>query len=286
MDFDAAQLTALSAVITHGSFDAAAAALRVTPSAISQRIRALETATRRVLVVRSRPVRITEAGVPVLRLARQYAALSADTARELSLTEQMVLPLAVNADSLASWVLPALAPLADEIGFEFHRADQERTVDLLRDGTVMGAITSEALAVQGCTVTPLGFMRYRPYAAPAFVDRWFADDNDIASWERAPMIEFDATDELQRRFLAVKAPNAHPPRRRVPGSHEFREAVRLGYGWGMVPTMQAAALNDEIVVLDATEVVDVRLYWQQWGIRSPALDKTTDALIAAGRALR
>ncbi len=286
MDFDAAQLTALSAVITHGSFDAAAAALRVTPSAISQRIRALETATRRVRVVRSRPVRITEAGVPVLRLARQYAALSADTARELSLTEQMVLPLAVNADSLASWVLPALAPLADEIGFEFHRADQERTVDLLRDGTVMGAITSEALAVQGCTVTPLGFMRYRPYAAPAFVDRWFADDNDIASWERAPMIEFDATDELQRRFLAVKAPNAHPPRRRVPGSHEFREAVRLGYGWGMVPTMQAAALNDEIVVLDATEVVDVRLYWQQWGIRSPALDKTTDALIAAGRALR
>ena len=100
------------------------------------------------------------------------------------------------------------------------------------------------------------------------------------------MIEFDATDELQRRFLAVKAPNAHPPRRRVPGSHEFREAVRLGYGWGMVPTMQAAALNDEVVVLGATEVVDVRLYWQQWGIRSPALDKTTDALIAAGRALR
>ncbi len=53
----AAQLAALVAVVDHGTFEAAARALHVTPSAVSQRVRALESAVGQVLVRRAAPAR-------------------------------------------------------------------------------------------------------------------------------------------------------------------------------------------------------------------------------------
>ncbi|MCW2624263.1 LysR family transcriptional regulator, partial [Mycobacterium sp.] len=49
---DGQQLAAFAAVIEHGSFDAAAERLHVTPSAVSQRIKTLEQRVGQVLVVR------------------------------------------------------------------------------------------------------------------------------------------------------------------------------------------------------------------------------------------
>src|SRR4051795_11648951 len=115
MELDPAQLRALDATVRGGTLEAAARALQVTPSAISQRLRALEVATGRVLLVRSKPVRVTESGEAVLRLARQDNLLTADAVRALGGGDDggrpPGLPVAVNADSLATWVLPALAPL-------------------------------------------------------------------------------------------------------------------------------------------------------------------------------
>src|SRR3954466_4465372 len=172
MDLDLAQLRALDATVRAGTLEAAARALHVTPSAISQRLRALEIAAGRVLLVRTKPVTVTESGQAVLRLARQVELLAADAARDLGGDDDPerppVLPIAVNADSMATWVLPALAPLAADFCFDLHRADQEHTSDLLRDGTVMAAVTAEAEPVPGCRVVGLGAMRYRPMATLAF----------------------------------------------------------------------------------------------------------------------
>src|SRR5690242_18464645 len=105
MDFDLAQLRALSATVSEGTLEAAARALHVTPSAISQRLKALETTTGRVLLVRSKPVQVTPSGRAVLRLARQIEVLTADAAVELGgggdePARAVPLPIAVNADSL------------------------------------------------------------------------------------------------------------------------------------------------------------------------------------------
>src|SRR4051794_39906148 len=179
MDLDPAQLRALDATVREGTLEAAARALHVTPSAISQRLRALEMAAGRVLLVRTKPVQVTESGQVVLRLARQVALLHADIARELGSDEATgrppSLPVAVNADSMATWVLPALAPLAGDYTFDLHRADQEHTSPLLRTGAVMAAVTTDADPVPGCSSTRLGGMRYRPMAAPALAERWFPD---------------------------------------------------------------------------------------------------------------
>ncbi|MGV9722125.1 LysR family transcriptional regulator ArgP [Nocardia beijingensis] len=282
MDLQLDQLRALDAVITEGTFDAAARRLSVTPSAISQRIKALEDAAGRILVQRTKPVRATESGLAVLRLAKQIQLLTGDTARELGgepFEGPIRLPIAVNADSLETWVLPALARAPRGVYFEIHREDEEHTTRLLRDGTVMAAITSTAQPVQGCTATRLGAMRYRPMASPDFAATWFADGATAKSYAAAPVVLFDRKDDLQDRLLRRRSRTPlDPPRHYVPSSTAFATAVRLGLGWGMLPDLQTH--DDRLVSIDPGVVIDVPLYWQQWRLDSPALGAVAAAIAA------
>ena len=286
MEFDLAQLRALDATVRGGTLEAAARALHVTPSAISQRLRALEIAAGRILLVRTKPVQVTGSGQAVLRLARQVDLLTADVARELgdvaSPGAVPTLPIAVNADSMATWVLPALAPLAGEVCVDLHREDQEHTSALLRTGTVMAAVTSDADPVPGCTSTRLGGMRYRPKATPDVARRWFPDGPTPEALARAPVVVFDRKDDLQHRWLHARAgTGVVPPQHFVPASADYVSAVALGFGWGMVPDLQARDLGVELVELDPDGAVDVPLYWQQWRLRSATLDRVREAVLAA-----
>jgi LysR family transcriptional regulator (chromosome initiation inhibitor) len=288
MQFDLDQLRALEAVVDEGSFDGAARRLHVTPSAISQRIKALETGVGRVLLVRARPVRATAPGQTLLRAARQIEAVRAETALELARGEGEhdlpVIPLAVNADSLATWLLDGLVAVDPPLAFDLRRADETRTAELLRDGTVVAAVTASPEPVPGCTVRPLGFMRYRPRASAEFAARWFPQGATVAALARAPMIVFDRTDVLQDRYLRKRSRRGlHPPRHHVPGSSAYVEAVRLGLGWGMVPDLQAGS-GTELVELDARGAIDVQLFWQQWRLRSAALERVAAAVDAQARA--
>jgi LysR family transcriptional regulator, chromosome initiation inhibitor len=284
MSFDPDQLAALAAVVTEGSFDAAARALHVTPSAVSQRIKALEAAGR-VLVTRTKPVRPTDTGSTLLRLARQVEMLDAEARRELGAETvgRVVVPVAVNADSLATWFPDALARVGDDVVFDVRRADQDRTTDLLRDGTVTAAVTSAAAPVAGCTSTRLGRMLYRAVASAAFVERWFPDGPAADALATAPIVVYDRTDRLQDVYLRRRTRRAlHPPRHHVPESWSFVRSVELGLGWGMVPDQQRA--GRDLVDLDPHGTVPVTLYWQQWRLRSAALDAVAGAVRAAAAA--
>ncbi|MGY1636012.1 LysR family transcriptional regulator ArgP [Geodermatophilus sp. SYSU D00742] len=293
MELDLAQLRALDATVRGGTLEAAARALHVTPSAISQRLRALEVATGRILLVRTKPVRVTESGQAVLRLARQVDLLTADVARELggdpSPGRVPTLPLAVNADSMATWVLPALTPLAADVCFDLYREDQEHTSALLRAGTVMAAVTADAEPVPGCTSTRLGGMRYRPMATPGFARRWFPAGPTPQALARAPVVVFDRKDDLQHRYLHGRTAGGDvaAPVHYVPASADYVAAVTLGLGWGMVPDLQARGVPAELLVeLDPGGAVDVVLHWQQWRLRSATLDRVREAVLtAAGREL-
>ena len=293
MDVDLAQLRALAVTVHEGTLDAAARTLHVTPSAVSQRLKALEAATGRVLLVRSRPVRPTRAGEVLLRLARQVDALVADAAADLddgdsvdradSWRRPPTLPVAVNADSLATWFLPAVAPLAAALCLDIHREDQDLTATLLRHGTVMAAVTADAVVVPGCRSVPLGRMRYRPLAAPEVVSRWFPDGAVPGALAVAPMLVFDRADAVQHRYLGSRAPGADPPIHYVPSSEDFRRALVLGLGWGMLPDLQSEVdrKDGRLVELEPGAVDDVALHWQQWKLRTRSLDRVTDAVVAA-----
>jgi LysR family transcriptional regulator (chromosome initiation inhibitor) len=278
------QLRALVAVVDEGSFDAAARVLHVTPSAISQRIKALESSAGAVLLLRGRPIQVTDAGRAYLRLARQVAALTDELSHPDS-SDPPVVSLAINGDSLATWVLPALAPLAADLCFDIRREDQDHSAALLREGVVMAAITTDARPVQGCTVRRLGVMRYRPMASPDYVARFLPRGATVEDLAVAPMLVFDRRDNLQDRYLRRRTRRRlDPPRHYIPATREFEAAIRQGMGWGMLPDQQLPADDAGLVCIDPERHVDVTLYWQQWKLRTAALDRTAAAIQAAARA--
>ncbi len=206
-------LETLLAAVDHGTLDAAARALAITPSAVSQRIKAMEQQLGRVLLQRTTPVAPTADGAVVLRHARQARLLEDETARALGTGGDAgapvvpSIPLAVNADTLGTWFLDALALVrADtEVVFDLHREDQDRTAELLRAGTVMAAVTAEADPVQGCSSVPLGIDRYRAVASPAFVDRYLAgaasERQMTVRLDAVPLVDYDRDDDLQQGYL-------------------------------------------------------------------------------------
>jgi LysR family transcriptional regulator, chromosome initiation inhibitor len=288
MEFDLAQLRALNAAVSEGTFEAAARTLQITPSAVSQRLRALEVAAGRVLLVRTKPIRVTPSGAVVLQMARQVELLAADTALDLGASGPgFALPLAVNADSMATWVLPALAPLAGSIGFDLHREDEDHTSELLREGSVMAAITTQAQPVPGCRAIRLGAMRYRPMATASFISRWFPDGVTAAALARAPVVVFDRNDDIQHRYLRRRiGRSVEPPVHYISASADFRDGIQLGFGWGMLPDLQSEDLerSGAVVELDPKGAIDVVLHWQQWRLRSTTLDRVAEAVVAAARA--
>ena len=281
------QVRTLLAVVDEQSFDAAAAVLHVTPSAVSQRVKALEQQTGRVLLLRTKPVRLTESGKVVVRFARSLAQLEQDARIELGLAGSAgptTMSIAVNADSLATWFLPALARVPEELGicFDLQREDQDHTAALLREGLVMAAVTAAPHPVQGCTSHRLGRMRYRAFASPAFAERWLGDAPLAQALPEAPTIVFDRKDDLQDRFLRslTRRRRFTPVRHYVPASESFVDAVAGGLGWGMVPEAQAAPREGTLVDLAPERPLDVPLFWQQWKLDSPALAAVASAVDA------
>ena len=242
----------------------------------------------RVLLVRSKPPRPTPAAHAIVRYARRLTLLEDDAIREFGDGDTRVsLPLAVNADSLATWFLAPLARLAARhpVVFDLHRDDQDFTAGMLEEGTVTGAVTSRAQPVAGCHVRALGVLRYEAVASPALVDAWLAGGADAAVFSHAPVIDFDRRDDLQSRWLTARGVDpAAPPRHRVPASHDFAAATELGLGWALLPRLQSAdALAAGRLVALGGPSIDVPLYWQQWNLRSELLDAVADEIVAEGR---
>lgn len=288
VNFTTDQLTTLITVLAEGTFDKAADALNITPSAVSQRIKTMEQAAGRVLVRRANPVVATEAGETVARYARQVDLLARDLAREFSAgAEQPTAPfaVAVNADSLATWFMSALAQAHERFGliFDIHRDDQEHTAAALRSGTVMAAVTATERPVQGCVSTPLGFMRYRAVATPAFARRWFPAGR-LDALDHAPAVDFDRKDHLQQDFVRQLAGRDHQgPRHLIPTSSDFARAIAAGLGWGLLPDAQCSAglRGGTLVDLAPGTAAEVHLHWQRWNLRSALLDGVTGIVLAA-----
>jgi LysR family transcriptional regulator (chromosome initiation inhibitor) len=289
VDLNPGQLDALVAIAEHGSFEAAARELHITPSAVSQRIRALEAMAGQVLVSRGAPCRPTPHGERLVRLGRQTRLLYDEASAALGAVATVELPVAVNADSLTTWFRDVLATAAgwDGTAIRLQVEDQAYSQRLLRSGDVLAAVTSDPEAVQGCSAEPLGALHYVPAAAAAFAGRW--PHGRAPDWAAMPTVVFGAKDDLQRDMLRRRGvPQPPPVVHQVPTSADFLEAVRIGLGWGMLPELQARAglAAGELVRLSG-DVLDVPLFWQRWRLDSPRLTTLTDAVReAAGRHLR
>ena len=294
---DYAALSALSAVVREGSFERAARALHVTPSAVSQRIRQLEERVGGALVVRGQPCRATETGQRLCRHVDQVRLMEHELREVLPAMDgdalaprqrRVTLPVAVNADSLATWFAPAAARFAADapVLLEVAVDDQDHTAERLKSGAVLAAVTAIAAPAAGCNSRPLGAMRYVASASPAFMARHFADGVNARTLAQAPSLIYDRKDQLPARWVRRQCRRAvELPRHALPSTQAFIEANRAGMGWGMQPAQLVQPLLDSgaLVELVPGATLDVRLYWQHARAASSLLEGLTQAVLLAAR---
>src|SRR4051812_46736039 len=287
MPYNTAAVEALVAIADHGTFEAAARALHVTPSAVSQRIRALEREVGQVVVRRGPPCEPTEAGAALVRLGRQVRLLDDEARAALADdTGRVEITVAVNADSLATWFRDVLAEVGrrHDLALRLVVEDQAYSAELLRRGEALAAVTSDPHPVRGCRSEHLGFLRYRPAARPELAERWASGRGH--DWQRMPVVVFNRKDALQHEVLEARGVTEPDTVHLVPTSADFHEAVRLGLGWGMLPEPQLLPDLEagRLVTLGGRTHHDVHLHWQRWGIDSDALRLVTSSVRRAARA--
>lgn len=292
---DARQLDALSAVAEHGSFVAAAQALNVTLAAVSLRIKSLEQTVGQRLLVRGKTVRATSAGQALLTHVRQVRLMEADLIQGLNRggaagdNPWQTLSVAINADSMAGWFLPGVAPLlaAHRLLLDIVIDDQDHTHDALKSGDVLGCVTTLSRAMRGCVAEPLGVMRYRCVGSAELVASVQGEGGGLSVHRllATPAVIFNRKDGLQDAFLLQHFGLRQPayPRHFAPAVDGFEMAIELGMGWGMVPDQQLALREGRPVLHELLPgaTVDVALYWQHWEREAPSAARLTQAVKAA-----
>ncbi len=277
MRLDNRQTSAFLAVAECGSFESAALHLHLTTSALSQRVKALEAELNTILFVRSRPCRLSTAGQRLLSHLKRLQTLENDLYLDL-LGEQAGtsnLSLAINADSLDTWFLPAVAGFCQQqaITLDLCIDDQEHTQQLLAQGQVLACISTLAESLPGCEAQFLGVMRYQATCSKAFYQRWFAEGVNFTNLRLAPLVNYNRKDQLQRRFLSEHfgLQQAQLLCHHIPASTPFNQALSLGLGWGMIPELMLNQLPD-LQLLVPDRPIDVPLYWHSWKIQGRSLN--------------
>ena len=299
--FDPDALECLAAIVEEGGFERAARRLSITQSAVSQRLRALEAQVGTVLIVRSRPLKATSAGQLLLKHTRMLRLLRADLERDLKdlapsslrgAREEERISIAINADSIATWVLPALTGLAQSgLPMEIITDDQDFTHEWLRQGQVLGCVTTLRQALRGCKVMPLGAMQYVAVATPALaLERLGFEALTAHNFREIPFVAFNRKDDMQSEFVgkAFGLKRVMLNQLFVPSSEGQVRAVLAGWGASVLPRLLAQPLLDQglLVNLVPACVLPIQLYWHCWNLESEVLDALTAALThSAGLAL-
>lgn len=288
------RLLAFEAVLQEGGFERAARRLSLTQSAVSQRVKLLEAELGQMLLVRTKPVRPTPAGRRLLPYLAQLRLMEAEALRALSPRQAdgpLRLAVGVNADSLATWFIGAVAEVIRDEGLVLDCVvdDQDHTHALLADGEVLGCVSTRADPMRGCAAVRLGAMPYLCAGSPAFRARWFPQGLTPAALARAPAIVFGRHDDMHEAFLQRRfgLDSRRYPHHVVPSSEGFMAFAVAGLGYGFIPEIQARAhlARGELVDL-AAEREEVVLYWHHWQVQSPVMARLAQAIgDTAGKAL-
>lgn len=285
---DSKQCDAFYAVIEAGSFENAARKLNLTPAAISIRVQSLEKELGLLLINRTKPCTTTKSGQFLLEYLHHTRLLEQNLRLDLggkSKDDFIQITLAVNADALATWMLPLIQDIVtqEKLTVEFRIDDQEHTYQLLETGVASACLSTQDQPMNGCEVKFLGAMQYKMYASQRFIARWFKDGITRQHLREAPAVLFNDKDQLHTNSLLklFGLPKGTYPYFSIPTSESFVEAIRLGLGYGMVPVQQLNHIHaqHDLVEIIPDATIEVPLYWHYWKRQSPALHKLTQHLI-------
>jgi LysR family transcriptional regulator (chromosome initiation inhibitor) len=282
-------LAALDEVLNQRSFDKAAAVLCISQSAVSQRIKQLEKWLAQPVLVREQPPRATPAGQKLLGLYRRVQLLEQDLLPELGsdeLSQALPVSVATNADSLATWLIPALQPLiaSGQFVLNLEVEDEGRTLDKLRSGEVVAAISRESAPLPGCQADYLGIMEYLCVATPQFCQRYFPHGVTPQALRAAPAVVFDQHDHMHEHFirlhfdLSISEVSKHTVR----SSEAFVKMALAGAAYCLIPRLQIEKELQEgfLCVVTPEYSITQRLYWHHWQLESGLLQQLSTRIVA------
>ena len=282
-------LAVLDAVASHGSFEKAAAALGISQSAVSQRIKALEDASGRLLIIRGQPAVPTGLGQRLITHHRHVKLMEASLDIDLGNTVSMPeLAIAIDDDSLATWFPTTLAPLLapPRCQLDVRLADSDTALQMVRDGTVFGCVASDTGSdAHAASVTPLGTLRHVCVATPVFAGHWFGDGFSAAAVQLAPAVV--GQHSLLGRFLAEQLDLHAPfPHHRLPLATARRACIEDGLAYGLMPQRLAAPYlaTDRLLDLAPGRTLDVPLHWHAWSLDTPFTKLLSEQIVRSARA--
>ncbi|KJR28040.1 transcriptional regulator ArgP [Vibrio navarrensis] len=282
-------IEALNAVVTQGGFERAAEELFISQSAISQRVKQLEKFLAQPVLIREQPPKATPVGKKLIGLYRRIRLLEHELIPELmndDVSRPVQLALATNADSLATWLLPALKEVMTQRQVELNLAiyGESRSIEKLKSGEVAGAISLESQPITGCRADYLGRMDYVCVASPDFVRRYFQQGVNYQTLSKAPAVSYDQYDDLHRKFLSDHFNIARDSviNHNVGSSEAFVRLAVSGIAYCLIPKLQ---IERE---LTAGELVDItpgfllsnRIYWHHWQLETGILQEISQAIIS------
>ncbi|WP_441002593.1 LysR family transcriptional regulator ArgP [Pseudocolwellia agarivorans] len=284
-------LHAFSMVIKYESFDKAAEFLYLTQSAVSQRIKQLEKLVSQPVLIRSTPLRATEIGKKLLNHYYQVQQLEADLLPHIypeDLISPLTISLATNADSLATWLIPALAKLIQTHNIELNLevTNKTNTIYKLKNGEVFGAISTQAKALPGCVVDKLGNMNYVLVASPDFRDKHFKKGVNKDSLLKAPGLLFDSKDMMHSEFIKKEfgLVQGSYPCHIIHSSEAFVNFAKQGLAYCLIAELQ---IKDELkqgklIDLLPNKHIIQTLYWHRWLLVKGVFKKFSDTIIEQG----
>lgn len=277
---------ALDAVLKEQSFDKAAKRLFITQSAISQRIKLLETEYGEPLLIRSQPIKATPLGQKLLGHYQRVLQLESELDKQLNKHNQLqTLPLAVNGDSLVTWFVDALAPILQQqqIELNLYVEDESRTWERLSSGEALACITSKQRVMSGAESHFLGYMEYLCVATPDFITRYFNKGINAKSLQLAPAMICDQHDDMHIRFLQqhFSLQQGQYPCHTVRSSQAFVD-ITLAHGAYSLNSrlhIERYLQNGQLIHILPEKTLYVPLYWHCWQLSSLLIQELTENII-------
>ncbi|OBS98129.1 transcriptional regulator ArgP [Vibrio cyclitrophicus] len=282
-------IEALDAVVKQRSFERAAEQLYISQSAVSQRIKQLEKWIAQPALVRENPPRPTPAGKKLLGLYRRVRLLEHELVPELMNEEgsqPLSISIATNADSLATWLLPALSDVMTSRQVELNLAihGESRTIEKIKSGEVAGAISLESQAIPGCSADYLGRMDYVCVSSPDFHERYFSEGVNYVTLSKAPAVSYDQYDDLHKKFLHdhFNVPRDSVINHTVGSSEAFLRLALSGVAYCLIPRLQIIDELESGVLIDITPgfLLSYRIYWHHWQLESGVLKEISQAILS------
>lgn len=263
-------LEALEAVIETGSFHRAATKLRITQSAVSQRIATLEESLGSPVVVRAIPPVATRIGIQLIHHLKEVRAKEQELGVESGptpLSGWTEMTLGANADSAATWFLEAIQPvlMKRKILLKLLVETDVLVHDLIQRGEAQGCVMGKKRPLPGCDSLTLGRMEYICVCTPEFKRTWFPKGFLQSELSHTPTVLFDQYDTMHHLFLQKRFGIRRPsfPHHTVNSSSGFLALIQSGGAYGMLPRLQAegALKRKELIELAPKHSVDLPLYW-------------------------